>query len=206
MAVTGIFGICICLTNLFLGMSDIKVFPSDVITVFLVSGLSYFLPGLVSRVRSGYIAAKKEKELLYLKKMFLVAGSVKPADYLKVIRSLTERAVYYKEDLAAIMEMHRISNSDKRLFYKKMITAASDMDTKLFIEKLEIADCHSFEDAMRNIRDDFFQQKRILARKTKKRIELIHIVGVVGMFLLITVLMLYLLGPWLKNLDVGGWV
>ena len=80
------------------------------------------------------------------------------------------------------------------------------MDTKLFIEKLEIADCHSFEDAMRNIRDDFFQQKRILARKTKKRIELIHIVGVVGMFLLITVLMLYLLGPWLKNLDVGGWV
>lgn len=206
MAGTFLLGFCICLTNILTGMTDSRSLFKNISAVLFLSTASYFLPKLVLFFQAKYVAGKKGQELLYLKKMFVVSGGVKPVDYVRVIRLLSERAVYYKSNLDAILEMHRMSNVDKEQFYKRIIHTAPDMDSKLFFEKLELADCYSFDDALRNIHDDFLQQKRVLARKIKKRIELLHVIGVVGMFLIITILMLYLLGPWLENLDVGGWL
>lgn len=167
---------------------------------------SFFLPEVLRFFRCKVEDSRKRQELRFLKKMFVLCGSVKPVDYQQVLKQLIARSQYYRLALEDIQEAHKQSNVDQMQYYRTLLTQTKELDVRLFFEKLDLASNYDFEQAVQAIANDFSQEKREEARRVKKKVESIHIVGVVGLFFLITLLMLYLLGPWLEQLSLTGMV
>ena len=130
-----------------------------------------------------------------------MCGSIKPVDYMQVVNAMYERAECYKQDLENIMDILRKSNIDKEDFFSELLISTRDIDSKLFYEKLFIGFLYDFDLAIRSIEGDFLQEKRAYARFIKKRINLIHIVGVTGLFVAMTILLMYMLKPWLNSMN-----
>lgn len=63
---------------------------------------------------------------------------------------------------------------------------------------------YDFDLSVKTIKDDFAREKRESIRKVKKKVEIINIVGVLGLFVALTVLVLYLLAPWIEMLEISG--
>lgn len=120
--------------------------------------------------KSGRIYHKR-KELRFLKKLFLMSGSIKPVDSMQVVNAMYERSYYYRQDLERIMDVLRKSSVDKEDFFSELLTESEDLDSKLFYEKLSIGFLYDFDLAVRNIEADFIQEKRAYARFDKKRVN-----------------------------------
>ena len=90
---------------------------------------------------------------------------------------------------------------DKEDFFSELLINTKDIDSKLFYEKLFIGFLYDFDLAIRSIEGDFLQEKRAYARFIKKRVNLIHIVGVTGLFVAMTILLMYMLKPWLNSMN-----
>ena len=131
-----------------------------------------------------------------------MSGSIKPIDYMQVVNGMYERALYYKQDLEKIMDILRKSNVDKEDFFNELLVNTTDLDSKLFYEKLYIGFLYDFDLAVRSIEGDFLQEKRAYARFIKKRVNLIHIVGITGLFAAMTILLMYMLKPWLNSMNL----
>ena len=175
--------------------------------VLLLSCISYFLPTIYTQGKKLYIKSKLTKELNFLKKLFVICGSVKPVDFGKLMKSLIARSEYFKQDLEAIYESHQKSNIDTEKFYQELKANSKDIDVKLFYEKIDMACNYDFDLSVKTIKDDFVREKREINRKVKKKVELINIVGVTGLFIAMTVLVIYLLAPWIEMLELNnfGW-
>ena len=100
------------------------------------------------------------------------------------------------------MDILRKSNVDKEDFFNELLANTIDIDSKLFYEKLYIGFLYDFDLAVRSIEGDFLQEKREYARFIKKRVNLIHIVGITGLFVAMTILLMYMLKPWLNSMNL----
>ncbi len=204
MGMVFIFGWAAVLTN---AMMDPMQWEELLFSLLKVMGcccISFFLPEVMQLLKKRIQAGRNRQELRFLKKLFVLCGSVKPVDYQQVLKQLISRSVYYKEALENIQEAHKKSNVDQAQYYHTLLSQTKELDVRLFFEKLDLASNYDFEQAVAAIANDFVQEKREQARRTKKKVEEIHIFGIVGLFILITLLMLYLLGPWLEQLRVTG--
>lgn len=197
-----VIGILIVYTNIELGISKRELQLLYCVKVLIISGFAYFIPGLISFLYRYYYKAAAQKELRYLKKIFIICGSVKPVDYNKAIKTLISKAKIYKKELEIILEAHKKSNVDTTMFYSRLMNENKNIEDRLFFEKLDIAANYDFDQALSNIANDFIQEKRAHTRKIKKKIELINIVGITGVFIILTILLLYMLGPWMEMLNL----
>lgn len=145
---------------------------------------------------------KKRKELKFMKRIFVMSGSIKPVDYMQVINAMYDRSNYYRKDLENIMDALRKNNIDKEEYFNELLYTTSDIETKLFFEKISIGFLYDFDLAVESILNEFEQDKREYARFVKKRINLIHIVGVTGLFVVMTMLLIYMLKPWLEAMNL----
>lgn len=197
-------GICIVITDYVLEISDSQ---KSILNIFisLVAGcIAYYIPTLIVYLQKKSERTKKRQELRFLKKIFVLAGSIKPVDFTKVIKTMIDKSFYYKKDLMDIMEAFRKSNLDREEFFGNLLENTKDIDSKLFYEKLHIAFFYDFDLAVKGISGDFEQEKRAQARLVKKKISLIHIIGITGLFVVMTILLIYMLQPWLASLDMSG--
>jgi len=196
-----ITGIAVILTDLLIGETGKEELFIKIITTIIISCLAFYIPVLVKIIQKSGDGFKKRKELRFLKKIFVMCGSVKPVDYMQVVNSMYERADFYKKDLENIMDVLRKSNVDKEDFFYELLSSTEDIDSKLFYEKLCIGFLYDFDLAIKSIEGDFLQEKRAYARFIKKRVNLIHIVGVTGLFVAMTILLMYMLKPWLNSMS-----
>lgn len=194
-------GVAVIWTDLAIGEIKQEELIVKVITVIIISCLAFYLPVLLKIIKKSGDIFKKRKELRFLKKIFVMCGSVKPVDYMQVVNAMYERADCYKKDLENIMDVLRKSNVDKEEFFYELLAKTEDIDSKLFYEKLYIGFLYDFDLAIRSIEGDFLQEKRAYARFIKKRVNLIHIVGVTGLFVAMTILLMYMLKPWLNSMN-----
>ncbi len=197
-------GICIVVTDYVLGISNAN---KSILNLFisLVAGcVAYYIPTIIVYLQKKSEKTKKRQELRFLKKIFVLAGSIKPVDFTTVIKTMIDKSFYYKKDLMDIQEALRKSNLDREEFFGKLLEDTKDIDSKLFYEKLNIAFFYDFDMAVKGISGDFEQEKRAHARLVKKKIGLIHIIGITGLFVAMTILLIYMLQPWLASLDMTG--
>lgn len=202
----GVFfiGVCIVVTDYALGITTSN---KSILNIFisLVAGcIAYYVPSLIVYLQKSAEKTKKKQELRFLKKIFVLAGSIKPVDFNTVIRTMIDKSYYYKKDLVDILDAFRKSNLDREDYFSSLLENTKDIDSKLFYEKLNIAFFYDFDMAVKGISGDFIQEKRAHARLVKKKIGLIHIIGVTGLFVAMTILLIYMLQPWLESLDMTG--
>ncbi|MBM7613599.1 hypothetical protein [Alkaliphilus hydrothermalis] len=165
--------------------------------------LLYFLPDLFSIIYNYFIRADVRKELRFLKRLIILNGSIKPVNFLEVLTILMGKSKYYRKFLKEVENQNKkntISNSD---IYRKYIDKEQDIDVKLFFEKLDQANNYDFDQAIVNIENEFNIEKRQRIRNVKRQIEIINAWGIVGCFLLIGLLTMYMLIPWLQAYNMN---
>ena len=198
---TFLTGVAVIITDLLIGVSGAETVLLKITGVVILSCLSFYIPDLTHAIgKSGRIYHKR-RELRFLKKLFLMSGSVKPVDYMQVVNAMYERSYCYRQDLERIMDVLRKSSIDKEDFFSELLEESADLDSKLFYEKLSIGFLYDFDLAVRNIEADFLQEKRAYARFIKKRVNFIHIIGITGLFIAMAVLLIYMLQAWLKSMN-----
>ncbi|MBR3838165.1 MAG: hypothetical protein IKJ75_00370 [Clostridia bacterium] len=197
-------GICIVITDYILGLVQTTQSFLNILICLVAGCTAYYLPTFLGYLRKKSEKTKRRQELRFLKKIFVLAGSIKPVDFTTVIKTMIEKSYYYKQDLMNILEALRKSNLDREEFFAQLLEETKDIDSKLFFEKLNIAFFYDFDMAVSGISGDFQQEKRAHARLIKKKISLIHIIGITGLFIAMTILLIYMLKPWLESLDMSG--
>ncbi|HBV51528.1 MAG TPA: hypothetical protein DEF06_04530, partial [Clostridiales bacterium] len=100
---TFLTGVAVIITDLLIGVSGAETVLLKITGVVILSCLSFYIPDLTHAIgKSGRIYHKR-RELRFLKKLFLMSGSVKPVDYMQVVNAMYERSYYYRQDLERIM-------------------------------------------------------------------------------------------------------
>lgn len=169
------------------------------ILLFVSTGLLVsFIPELYLIIKNAFCRADAKRELRFLKKLIIINGSIKPVDFRKILRILIEKSKYYKNILEEIEESNRKNYTDNRKIYIEKIKTTNDINEKLFFEKLDEANNYNFEQAVKNIKNEFKLERRDIERKTRKRIEFIHVSGLLGAMIIIVLMILYLILPWMK--------
>lgn len=194
-------GSLILITDIYIGIVTRETVLYKILIVIISSCAAFYIPPFMKWISNSGVRSKKKQELRFLKKIFVLCGNVKPVDTMQVISTMYGRSYYYKQQLEQIMDALRKSTIDKEDFFNELLLQSEDIDSKLFFEKLSIGFLYDFDMAIQNIEADFIQEKRAYARQLKKRIDLIHIVGVTGLFIAMTILMVYLLKPWLITMN-----
>lgn len=195
-------GFCIVMTDIILGIASITQGILNLFIALVVSCIAYYLPSLFMYFQKISEKTKRRQELRFLKRIFVLAGSIKPVDFTSVIKTMIEKSSFYKQDLQNILEALRKSNLDREEYFSTLLAETKDIDSKLFFEKLNIAFFYDFDQAVQGIAGDFEQEKRAHTRFIKKKIGLIHIIGITGLFVIMTILLIYMLQPWLNSFDM----
>ena len=197
-------GFCIVMTDIVLGIVSAAQGILNLFIALVIACLAYYIPSILRYFQKASERTKRKQELRFLKKIFVLSGSIKPVDFASVIKTMIEKANYYKQDLQNILEALRQSNLDREEYFSKLLSETKDIDSKLFYEKLNIAFFYDFDQAVSGIAGDFEQEKRAHTRMIRKKIGLIHIIGITGLFVIMTILLIYMLQPWLESLNMSG--
>lgn len=169
------------------------------ILLYLFIGLCItFIPDVFLILRNYFAKADSKKEIKFLKKLIIINGSIKPVDFMELLKLLIDKAKYHKKMLCDIEEKNKKNSVNKRCIYQQLIKNAKDIDTKLFYEKLDQANNYDFDQAVLNIENEFKMEKRSELRKVRKQIEIIHAAGIIGFMLLVVILIFYLIIPWIE--------
>lgn len=150
---------------------------------------------------AGYNAFSRteaRRELRFLKKLIILNGSIKPVDFQGVLDEMILRSRYHKQVLLKIRDMNRRNSTDLDGLYQELMRQTRDISLKLFLEKLGQANHYNFDQAIAHIAYEFALEKREMARKVRKRMESINILGVTGFMIIILIMMVYLLTPWMQ--------
>lgn len=197
--------ILVLLTNLKIGLKSNSGVSSELIKILLVTCTAFFVPDLAKKIKNKLVHSDAKREIRFLKKIFILNGSIKPVDFRRVMKSIIARSYHYKKDLELIEDVHKKSNIDNKRFYSELIDNTRDVNVKLFYEKLDQAANYDFDQAVKNISGDFITEKREYARYIRKKLEIIHVVGIVGILILLTIEMCYLLAPWMQLMNLEGY-
>ena len=169
----------------------------------MIALLFSFMPELYLSIRKIFIKADARRELIFLKRLLILNGSIKPVDFMEVLKILIDKSKYYKKILQEIEDKNKKNSVDNCRIYNTYIRNWKDVDLKLFFEKLDEANNYDFDQAILNIENEFRLQRREEIRKVRKRIEFIHVMGIMGFMLIITLLIVYLIIPWMQLYDMN---
>jgi hypothetical protein len=172
--------------------------------LFLFIGLGIsFTPDITLAFTNHFAKADAKKEIRFLKKLIIINGSIKPVDFMELLKLLIDKSKYHKKMLIDIEEKNKKNSVNKRSIYRLLIKNAKDIDTKLFYEKLDQANNYDFDQAVLNIENEFKMEKRSDLRKVRKQIEIIHAAGIIGFMVLIVILIFYLIIPWIQAYNMN---
>jgi hypothetical protein len=175
------------------------------LTILFALIFSFMLEGILI-CYNVFIKAETKQELRFLKKLIIMNGSIKPVKFLDVLEILKDNSKYYRHVMLDIEDKNKQNNLSKEDIYRKYIRNNKDINEKLFFEKLDEANNYNFEQAVINISHEFKIEKRELTRKVRKQIEKIHVIGLLGLTIILMLLVLYMIMPWkdmYSNINLG---
>ncbi len=171
-------------------------------TILLI--FSFFVFDIIIAMQKISFKIEKYNELNFLKKMVIVNGSIKPINFNELLEVLMNKAKYYQKIIKEIADNSQKTEYDRVSRLTQFVSSLNTIDERLFFSKLCEADTASFDAAISIIKDEYEVSKRQIRRKVTKRIEHIHIAGIVGYMLIITLLVVYLIVPWTTAFSIGG--
>ncbi len=169
----------------------------------LISILASFIPEIFFRIRNTFAEADAKKELQFLKKLIIMNGSIKPVNFNELLKVLIDKSKYYNSLLRELEEKNSQNTVNKKTLYFTYIKNSKGMAEKLFFEKLDEANNYDFDQAITNIENEFRLEKREIARNIRKRIEAIHIIGILGFMAIIFIMVMYMIIPWMETYNMN---
>lgn len=169
----------------------------DYKSYLLITLLLFFVPDIMVFIYNFFIKVDSKNELSFMKRLIIMNGSIKPVDFIEVLKELIDKSKYYKKTLNEIQDKNKRNYLPNTQIYLHYIKNSKNLSEKLFFEKLDEANNYDFDQAIINIKNEFKLDKRMQARKIKKTVEVIHILGIVGFMLLIVLVVMYLILPWM---------
>lgn len=159
--------------------------------------MGFLIPDLVLLGRFGGLYVGRKKEIEFLKRLFLLNGSVEPVVFDEVFRILRDNARSLRP-LFDRLEQKRTSNTeDLRFVYQTLGQECGDLEVRLFLEKLYQADCLDLRQGVESLRMDQMIQKMTRRREAESLRSLIELFGLTFSVVLAGLLTYYLLLPWL---------
>lgn len=165
---------------------------------FMIALAVFFIPEVLIFLYNFFIKVDARRELAFMKRLIIMNGSIKPVDFMDVLRDLIKKSTYYTKILEEIQDKNKKNYLPNTQIYLPYIRASKNLTEKLFFEKLDEANNYDFDQAIQNIKNEFNLDKRTQARKIKKTVEIIHVFGIVGFMGLIVFVVMYLILPWMS--------
>ncbi|WP_153064151.1 hypothetical protein [Vallitalea guaymasensis] len=159
----------------------------------LISILGSFIVEIILAIRNTITKADRKKELRFLKKVFVVNGSIKPISYKELIEDLLERSIYYKKDLKAIRDGLRSNTISNKDIYNSLVKNTKNIEIKLFYEKLDLANNYDMDLAIRAIKHEFTTEEKARNREVAHYVERINVFGMLGTLSIFVVIFLYMI-------------
>ncbi len=162
-----------------------------------------FIPELILAIRNKIIVSSTRKELVFLKKLIILNGSIPPVDFFEVLELLINKSRYYKPILEDIRDKNLANSIDNKKIYSNLIEDTNNLDEKLFFEKLDEANNYNFEQAIRNITHEFELDKREMDRHLQKQVSKIQINGFIGFSIIILLMFVIIVIVWVNTYDMS---
>lgn len=176
----------------------------NIIPYLLGSAAASFIPECFFIFHIILAGADRKRELRFLKKLIILNGSIKPVDFNEVLKILIDKSRYYKRILQEIEDMNRRNSVDNGLIYSSLIKKLTNINEKLFFEKLGEANNYDFDQAVQNIENEFRLERQETARRIRKRIEIINVAGLTGLMAVIAIMVFYLIFPWIRMYNMNS--
>ncbi|MCD5413534.1 MAG: hypothetical protein LR001_00805 [Clostridiales bacterium] len=175
----------------------------DVASMLFIIIFCCSIPELVLIILNFFSRKNAKKELRFLKRLIILNGSIAPASFMETLSILISKSKYYANTLKEIKKMNNKNSIDSKTIYTEFVANSKDIDLKLFYEKLDQANNYNFTLAVENIKNEFYIEKRREIRAVKKQMEVINAWGIIGCFILIAMLTMYMLIPWLLAYEMS---
>ncbi len=161
--------------------------------------LLLLLPDLWIVTAYSFSAKDRQKEIRFLKRLFILNGSVEPCSFTEVMGILQDHAYYLKDTFNLICRERERNNLDMLEVYKKIDREVGDLELRLFLEKISQADRIHFSEGVRSMQTDLSISKLIRQREARRRKESIELSGIFCGMALAGVLTYAMLLPWLSG-------
>lgn len=176
----------------------ILVFPTKG-SFYLLALLGFFLPEMRLMVAYTYGAKDRQKEIRFLKRLFILTGSVEPSCFTEVLHTLQNHAFYLSPTLKFIRRERERNSSDMLAVYQKIDREVGDLELRLFIEKISQADRIHLMEGIRSMQTDLCISKLIRKQEARRRKEMIELFGIFSGMALAGLLTYSMLLPWLNG-------
>ncbi len=150
---------------------------------------------------ASYVLAHKNrhKEMRFLKRLFILNGSVEPVTYDEVLSILRSHAFYLRNVLQRIESERQRNGSSTEKIYAQWIDTVNDLDIRLFLETLSQADCVHLAEGVRSMETDIKMDKLIRSREVLRRRDTMELMGIFFGIVLAGLMIFCWLLPWLNN-------
>lgn len=174
--------------------------------ILIIIFFCYSIPEIALLIFNFFSVKNAKKELRFLKRLIILNGSIEPVNFMELLSILISKSKYYSTTLKEIQKLNYKNSIDSKVIYLDLIRECKDIDVKLFYEKLDQANNYNFAQAIKNIKSEFYIEKRREIRAVKKQMELINAIGIIGCFLIIAIITMYMLVPWLFAYDMSQFI
>ncbi len=185
--------------SMLLFLVSLVLLPGGAPWRLLLHLLFLFLPELWLLSAYSFSAKDRQKEIRFLKRLFILNGSVEPCCFSEVIGILQAHAYYLKDTLNLICRERERNNADMLEVYKKIDREVGDLELRLFLEKISQADRIHFSEGVRSMQTDLNISKLIRQREARRRKESIELSGIFCGMALAGLLTYAMLLPWLNG-------
>ena len=141
----------------------------------------------------------RHREIRFLKRLFILNGSVEPTCFSEVLAILQDHAVYLEETLLLIRQERDRNSADLLQVYQGLDRQVEDLELRLFLEKLSQADRIHFSEGVRSMQTDLNIGRLIRQREARRRKEQIELAGIFLGLTLAGLLTYAMLLPWLRG-------
>ncbi|MGV8145843.1 MAG: hypothetical protein ACLKAK_03260 [Alkaliphilus sp.] len=176
------------------------------IKILLIIFFCCSIPEIALFIFNFFSIKSARKELRFLKRLIILNGSIEPVNFMELLAVLISKSKYYSATLKEIQKLNCKNSIDSKVIYHDLISGCKDIDVKLFYEKLDQANNYNFSQAIENIKSEFYIEKRREIRAVKKQMELINAIGIIGCFIIIAIMTMYMLVPWLTAYDMSQFI
>ncbi|QRN85589.1 hypothetical protein JR334_11670 [Clostridia bacterium] len=158
-----------------------------------------FLPDLWLMAVYSYGAKDRQKEIRFLKRLFILTGSVEPSCFSEVLHILQNHAFYLRPTLDLIRRERERNSADMLAVYQRIDREVGDLELRLFIEKISQADRIHLMEGIRSMQTDLCISKLIRKQEARRRKETIELFGIFSGLTLAGLLTYAMLLPWLSG-------
>jgi hypothetical protein len=176
----------------------------DYFYYLFISLILSFAPMLYLLIYNMQVLNGDRRNVLFLKKLIVVNGSIKPVDYHSVLDDLIANSTpNIRKRLEKIRDS--LSNNTKKpgAAFKEAIQNSTSLSERLFFENLEVA-THDFDLALGIFRDEITIENQRAKRKYRKKAEQINSLGTMVFLVVMAVCAMYLMIPWGKLMNFGS--